>query len=186
MGFSLCCVKEKGGVMDKKSIGNLISYERNRKKVSLQQLASGICSVAALQRTECGERLPDFSFKHLGKYVLGEGELLLLLMRMQEEIEIDDVHTQIEEKRILQYIERVCQDEEVAANVYSKAVWVFGTAAMKQEKWSEALWYTLQGEKLLADNGLLVHLPQFLECILFLTGKQDLSLRTEWKSKEMH
>lgn len=278
-------MREKGGIMDKKSIGNLISYERNLKKISLQQLASGICSVSALQRIECGERLPDFfvleriierlgksvnkieflyneaayeiyylrelidrftekkeyeeaiqalayyerqhvakepihrqyiykmqaiiaaekeqnhqkakellelafaqtvkdfSLQCLEKYVLGEGELLLLLMRMQEEIEIDDVHTQIEEKRMLQYIEQLCQDEEVAANVYSKAAWVFGTAAMKQKNWREALWYTLQGEKLLADNGLLVHLPQFLERILFLTGKQDLSLHTEWKKQ---
>lgn len=271
--------------MDKKSIGNLISYERNLKEISLQQLASGICSVSALQRIECGERLPDFfvleriierlgksvnkieflyneaayeiyylrelieqftekkeynetmqalayyekqrvageplhrqyiykmqaiiaaeweknhqkakgllelafaqtvpdfSLKHLGKYVLGEGELLLLLMWIQEEIQIDAVHIQIEEKRILQYIERACQDEEVAANVYSKAVWVLGTVAMKQGNRKEALWYTLQGEKLLTDNGLLVHLPQFLERILFLTGKQDLSLHTEWKKQ---
>lgn len=46
--------------MDKRTIGNLIYYERNKRKISVQKLCAGICSVSALQRAESGERLPDY------------------------------------------------------------------------------------------------------------------------------
>lgn len=46
--------------MKKDSIGKLIHYERNKNKISQQELCSGVCSVSALQRLESGERLPDF------------------------------------------------------------------------------------------------------------------------------
>ncbi len=36
--------------MNKSEIGKLIHYERTKEKINLQKLASGICSVTALQR----------------------------------------------------------------------------------------------------------------------------------------
>ena len=271
--------------MDKKSIGNLISYERNKKNMNLQELSHGVCSVSALYRLESGDRLPDFFvleriFERLGKSVnkieflynepayeiyylreviekfleekdykqavdaltyyesrpeakeplhkqyiykmqavmmserdqnhkgaeelleealeltvpgfslvdlesffLGEGELLLLLLWIQEKMDIEAVPLQILGKQILSYIERVCQDEEAKANVYSKATWVLGTVAMEQQNLQEALWYTLQGEQILADNGLLMHLLQFLDRILELTKDQDTNAYTQWKKQ---
>lgn len=46
--------------MDRRTIGRLVNYERNKRKISAQELTQGICSLSALQRLESGERLPDF------------------------------------------------------------------------------------------------------------------------------
>lgn len=48
--------------MDRRTIGRLVNYERNKRKISAQELTQGICSLSALQRLESGERLPDFLF----------------------------------------------------------------------------------------------------------------------------
>ena len=277
--------------MDKRMIGRMIGYERNKRKISMQMLSEGLCSVSALQRLESGERLPDFFvlerlIERLGKSInkmeflysetayeiyylreiiekelaqknylevekaleyyqsrpeagetlhrqyickiraavegqgkqnheealsllgeamqltmpwleltdsfqvnnldnllLGEGELLLLLMWIQERMEQDVSLIQIDGRRILNYIERICQDEEARANVYSKAAWVLGTLAILQKNKLEALWYTLQGEEVLVNNGLLLHLPQYLERILYLTEQIDSEAYTEWKKQ---
>lgn len=271
--------------MDKKSIGNLISYERNKKNFSLPELSDGVCSVSALYRLERGERLPDFfvleriferlgksvnkieflydevayeiyylreviekfleeknyqeaegalvyyaskseakeplhkqyiykmqavimserdqnhkgaeelleealeetlpgfSLTNLEKSILGEGELLLLLLWIQEKMDIELVPLESVGTQILSYIERVCQDEEAKANVYSKATWVLGTVAMKHGNTKEALWYTLQGEQILADNGLLMHLLQFLDRILELTKDQEITAYRDWEKQ---
>lgn len=271
--------------MDRRTIGRLVNYERNKRKISAQKLTQGICSLSALQRLESGERLPDFFvleriIERLGKsvnkieflyneqayeiyylreiieeylekksydeaedalayymcrpeaketlhrqyiykiqavilsersqnhevakeliqnaleqtvpgflmhelesYLLGEGELLLLLLWIQENAATGNLHFQLDSERLLEYIERVCQDEEVKANVYSKAAWVCGTVAMEQQNWKDALWYTLQGERVLTENGLLMHLPQFLERILELTGKQKSGEQEEWRKQ---
>ncbi len=277
--------------MDKRMIGRMIGYERSKRKISMQMLSEGLCSVSALQRLESGERLPDFFvlerlIERLGKSInkmeflyseaayeiyylreiiekelvqknylevekaleyyqsrpeagetlhrqyiykiqaavegqgkqnheealsllekamqltmpwldlsdsfevreldnllLGEGELLLLLMWIQERMEQDASQIQIDGKRILNYIERICQDEEARANVYSKATWVFGTLAIMQKNKYEALWYTFRGEEMLVNNGLFLHLPQYLERILYLTGQIDPEACKEWKKQ---
>ena len=46
--------------MNRQSIGKLVLYEREKKQISIQNLANGICSISTLQRVENGERLPDF------------------------------------------------------------------------------------------------------------------------------
>ena len=107
-------------------------------------------------------------------------QLLLLLLWIQENAATGNLHFQLDSERLLSYVERTCKDEEARANVYSKAAWVCGTVAMEQQNWQDALWYTLQGEKILAENGLLMHLPQFLERILELTGKQKSGEQEEW------
>lgn len=106
---------------------------------------------------------------------------MLFLLWMQEMTKLEQI--EIDGKRILRYIERICTDEEVLANVYSKAVWVFGSLAIKQDNHYEAIWYTLQGEKILVENSLLMHLPQFLDRILSLTEKRDDKAYREWKKQ---
>src|SRR5574344_1613711 len=46
--------------MNRQSLGKLVRYEREKKQISIQNLANGICSISTLQRVENGERLPDF------------------------------------------------------------------------------------------------------------------------------
>ncbi len=46
--------------MDKRMIGRMIGYERGKRKISMQMLSEGLCSVSVLQRLESSERFPDF------------------------------------------------------------------------------------------------------------------------------
>ena len=69
------------------------------------------------------------------------------------------------------------------ANIYGKAAWVLGNMELKRQNPKEALWYTLEGEKRLAENGLLLHMPQFLERILQLTEEEDEKAYHEWKKQ---
>lgn len=270
--------------MNKSDIGKLIHYERTKEKINLRKLASGICSVTALQRLESGERLPDFwvlgrLIERLGKsvnkleflydesayeicylreqielfleqkkvpeaeqaldyyesmqlageplhrqyicqmrsvielemhknhreakrlleeairqtlpefdvtrldsYLLGESELILILMWMEADSDRGAAYIRADGRQMLAYIERVCRDEEVRANVYSKAAWLFGTIIMEQDC-DEALWYAGQGERILAENCRLLHLPQFLDRIVLLTEENDKESEAEWKKQ---
>ncbi len=139
---------------------------------------------AALLLEEAMEQtLPGFDLNRLDYYLLGESELLLLLMWIQEKIDVDLAHTTVDGNRLLHYIKGACQDEEVLANIYSKAVWVLGNMELKRENPREALWYTLKGQKMLAENGILLHMPQFLERILRLTEGEDEKAYGEWKKQ---
>lgn len=139
---------------------------------------------AALLLEEAMEQtLPGFDLNRLDYYLLGESELLLLLMWIQEKIDVDLAHTTVDGNRLLHYIKGACQDEEVLTNIYSKAVWVLGNMELKRENPREALWYTLKGQKMLAENGILLHMPQFLERILRLTEGEDEKAYGEWKKQ---
>lgn len=93
-----------------------------------------------------------FPVSAMEKYLLGEGELLLFLMWLEERMAQDASCLRIDGKRILNYIERICKDEEARVNVYSKAAWVLGTLAILQNNLPEALWLTLQGEEILVNR----------------------------------
>ncbi len=268
--------------MNRTEIGRMIRYERTKANISLQKMAAGVCSTAALQRLESGERLPDFFvlerlIERLGKSVnkteflydepaheicylrerielfleqkneeeaaraldyyestpqageplhrqyicqmraviesdlrdnrraaeklleealaqtvpgfdlhrleacvLGEGELILALMLLEAADDRGAAFIRTEGRQMLAYIEQVCRDEEVRANLYNKAAWLFGTVLMEQDG-GEALWYALQGERVLAANCMLLHLPQFLDRIVRLTGKKDRKAQAEWQ-----
>ncbi len=127
------------------------------------------------------QTVPGFSWSCLEDYCMGEGEILLLLLWLQENQESGEELIPVEPDKILQYIEKSCQDEEAKANIYSKAAWVLGTMAMGRQQWQEALRLTLRGEEILADNALLIHLPQFLDRIVELEIKCDAKESEAWK-----
>ena len=77
---------------------------------------------------------------------------------------------------LLHYIDKIYEDQEVRANLYSKAAWTMGNLAILKQDYREALWYTKQRERVLAENGILLHLPQFLERIL-VTKDSSINLR---------
>ncbi len=269
--------------MDKRTIGKLVNYERNKNKISVQKLTEGVCSVSALVRLENGERMPDFfvleriferlgksinkieylydeaiyeiyylremieshlerkeyeevrealsyyaeivedgnilhqqyiymikavlaaeeddnhlhafelvdmalrltvpkwSFHNLNSKVLGEGELVLLLMWIQEKLANDKSFHMVDGEILLQYIERTCSEEEVKANIYCKAAWVLGTMAIKASDYMSALQYSIPCVELLTRNSLLLHLPQFLERIVSLAEREDVVLYRDFK-----
>ncbi len=129
------------------------------------------------------QTVPGFSWSCLEDYCMGEGEILLLLLWLQENQESGEELIPVEPDKILQYIEKSCQDEEAKANIYSKAAWVLGTMAMGRQQWQEALRLTLRGEEILADNKILLHLPQIIDCILLLTDNRDEHAHAEWKKQ---
>lgn len=129
------------------------------------------------------ETLPELQVNEIGKSVLGESEIILLLMKLEIDQKIGEEVPVEAERKILSYIQTHVEDEEAKANIYSKAAWVFGKIEMERKNQQLALWYTLQGEKILTENGLLLHLPQFLERILQLTKETDATSYEEWKKQ---
>lgn len=129
------------------------------------------------------QTVPGFSWSCLEDYCMGEGEILLLLLWLQENQESGEELIPVEPDKILQYIEKSCQDEEAKANIYSKAAWVLGTMAMGRQQWQGALRLTLRGEEILADNKILLHLPQIIDRILLLTDNRDEHAHAEWKKQ---
>ena len=133
--------------------------------------------------------VPDLSFtdrcimEEIEELVLGEGELLLLLLWIEAKRRLGESELPIEGRRLLHYIDRTYEDQEARANLYSKAAWVMGTLAILKKDSQEALWYTLQGEAVLTENGLLLHLPEYLERILFLTKQLDRGAYEEWRKQ---
>lgn len=124
--------------------------------------------------------ISDFAWDDQDNRMLGESELVLLLMRLQAGTETGKEPPQADSPGIFSYIGKHCADREAYANVYSKAAWVLGNIALKRQNREEALSYALLGENVLADNGWLLHLPQFLERILSLTEGET---NREWKKQ---
>ncbi len=84
---------------------------------------------------------------------------------------------------LLHYIDKIYEDQEVRANLYSKAAWTMGNLAILKQDYREALWYTKQRERVLAENGILLHLPKFLERTLALTNKVYKKEYDSWKKQ---
>ncbi len=124
--------------------------------------------------------IPGFTWDGPDNRPLAESELVLLLMRLQAEAGTGENPPQVDGMEILGYIGKHCADREAYANVYSKAAWVLCGLALKKQSREEALFYALLGEAVLADNGWLLHLPQFLERILSLT---EGDVNREWKKQ---
>lgn len=130
-----------------------------------------------------GLTVPGFSLESVEDHILGEGELVILLLWIQEESAQRDFGFQTNHNQILSYIERRSQDEEVRANVYSKAAWTLGTLALQQKNKQDALWYTQHGLEALTENGLLMHVPQFLDRMVKLTVECDSCKYEEMKKQ---
>lgn len=114
----------------------------------------------------------NFSMERLAEYLMGEEEFILLLLYLREkdlsgEIRIKDYQTDL-----IQYIETVFKDNEVKVNIYSKVNWMIGESLFALGDYKVALETYLTGEKLLTENGLLLHLPSFLERILELSKRR--------------
>ena len=271
--------------MKKDILGSLVSYERSRKDISLQMLARGVSSPAAIRRLEAGERMPDyfvleriverlgrslnkvellydekvyeihylrglieqcleekdyaevqealayyesipegqepihkqyiykikgivlsekdknhkaaaemlgralaetvadFDMEKIESFLLGEEELNLVILWMKEMWFQKDVDFKWNPEKLFSYIDRYCDDEEIKINIYSKAAWLIGTYYMEKEEYLEALRYTLRGQDVLAENGILLHMPEFLERILVLTKLCEEDSYKTWKAQ---
>ena len=127
--------------------------------------------------------LERFEVDKLSDFLLGEEEMILLMLMLKEEMKVKNKNISIYARGLLDYVEKQYEDEEVRTNIYSKLAWLLGESAIKNNQYEEALELTLGGIDALTDNGLLLHLPQFLDRLLFLTKDRAEYVYSSWKKK---
>nr|WP_315101712.1 helix-turn-helix transcriptional regulator [uncultured Catonella sp.] len=127
--------------------------------------------------------LGKFEMDKLHEFVLGEEEIILLMLILNEEMKVKNKNISIYARQLLDYVEKQFEDEEVKTNIYTKLAWILGESAIRNKKYEDALEFTLNGINALTDNGLLLHLPQFLDRLLFLTKDRDENMYRSWKRK---
>ena len=127
--------------------------------------------------------LERFEVDKLSDFLLGEEEMILLMLMLKEEMTVKNKNISIYTRGLLDYVEKQYEDEEVRTNIYSKLAWLLGESAIKNNNYEEALELTLGGIDALTDNGLLLHLPQFLDRLLFLTKDRAKDVYSSWKKK---
>ena len=129
------------------------------------------------------ETVADFDIEKIESFLLGEEELNLVILWIREMWLQKDATLKLNPEKLFSYIERYCEDEEIKINIYSKAAWLIGTYYMEQEEYGEALRYTLKGQDVLAENGVLLYMPEFLERILALTKLCEEDSYKTWKAQ---
>jgi len=102
---------------------------------------------------------------------------------LKEEMKVKNTNISVYARQLLDYVEKQYEDEEVRTNIYTKLAWLMGESAMKNNNYEEALELILGGIDVLTDNGLLLHLPQFLDRLLFLTKDRAEDIYRPWKKK---
>jgi len=127
--------------------------------------------------------LERFEVDKLSDFLLGEEEMILLMLMLKEEMKVKNINISIYARQLLDYVEKQYEDEEVRTNIYAKLAWLLGESAIKNNNYEEALELTLGGIDALTDNGLLLHLPQFLDRLLFLAKDRSKDVYSSWKKK---
>ena len=127
--------------------------------------------------------LERFEVDKLSDFLLGEEEMILLMLMLKEEMKVKNTNISVYARQLLDYVEKQYEDEEVRTNIYTKLAWLMGESAMKNNNYEDALELTLGGIEALMDNGLLLHLPQFLDRLLFLTRDRAEDVYSSWKKK---
>ena len=127
--------------------------------------------------------LDRFEVDKLSDFLLGEEEMILLMLMLKEEMKVKNTNISVYARQLLDYVEKQYEDEEVRTNIYTKLAWLMGESAIKNNNYKEALELTLGGIEALTDNGLLLHLPQFLDRLLFLTRDRSEDVYSSWKKK---
>ena len=127
--------------------------------------------------------LERFEVDKLSDFLLGEEEMILLMLMLKEEMKVKNTNISVYARQLLDYVEKQYEDEEVRTNIYTKLAWLMGESAIKNNNYEDALELTLGGIEALTDNGLLLHLPQFLDRLLFLTRDRAEDVYSSWKKK---
>ena len=104
-------------------------------------------------------------------------------MWIQEKYQLGNDLSLLEMDSVLFSIEKICEDEEIRANIYCKAALVLGEILIGQGNHEKALELYTKGKDILVENGTLVHLPQIMERILNLSKNQNADLYNELKKQ---
>ncbi len=129
------------------------------------------------------QTMRGFSLMKLKEYAFGEEEIILLLMYLRVESKMGKMNILEYSEEILHYIEYSFSDDEVLANLYSKAAWIFVKELKRKNRIKEALLLCIKSVELLTGNALLLHLPQYLELILEFEREQNEEEYSKWKKQ---
>lgn len=127
--------------------------------------------------------LPAFRIERLEDYILGEEEMNMVLIWVEQKIRLGEFEIALYGTKILDYIRRTFDDDEVLANLYGKVAWIFMKELIKEEKVIEAAGIGIQAVDVLTANGLLLNLPQLLELLLSCYEKVDRRAYEELKAE---
>lgn len=130
-----------------------------------------------------GLTLPGFQIEKIEEYALGEEEVILLLIWLDEKNKQGEIDVLEHRDRILNYIRCTFSDEEVLANIYAKAAWIFMKEFMVRGKMIEAASIGNHTIDILIQNGLLLNLPQFLELLLVCYKEVSPEQYKDWKKQ---
>lgn len=158
-------------------------YIYKMKAIVLAEQDENHKEAALMYERALAETVSDFELDKIEKFLLGEEELTLVFLWIKERWLQNDVSLGMNPEKLFAYIERYCEDEEIKINLYTKATWFMGTFYIQEGEYREALRYTLKGQDVLADNGILLYMPEFLERILALTKLCGESSYDMWKQQ---
>lgn len=125
--------------------------------------------------------LPVIEIEKLEDHLLCEEELMLFVVSLRFREEVGEKIIPLYGNILLQYVDRNFRDEEIKTNLYSRIAWMIGDSLIKQKSYKEALVISLEAEKRLTRNGILLNLPQFLDRILVLSKGRNEKLYREYQ-----
>ena len=125
--------------------------------------------------------LPNFSIDRMEEYLMGEDEIIIILLYLRNKEQFDRNYLVKYGKTILGYINKRFQDDEIKCNLYGRVAWIIGDSFIKNDKYKEALAITLEAEDILTDNGLLLNITQILDRILFLSENRQAAIYDDFK-----
>ena len=125
--------------------------------------------------------LPEFSLEKLEDYLLGENELILLTLYLNNKEKLGENLLKTYGITILDYIERHFYDEEIKCNLYGRVSLIVGNSYIKNNRPDEALQVILKAEQMLTGNGLLLNISKLLENIIFISKNINTTLYQDYK-----
>ena len=117
--------------------------------------------------------LPGFQLGIIGDHIMGEEEMTLILMWLEQKIRLGETGMTRYGEKIFDYIRRTFDDEESLANIYGKAAWIFMREYVREGKWVETAGIGIRAMEILTSNGMLLNLPQIMELLLGCYEKLD-------------
>lgn len=148
------------------TIEAIVVYERdNNPKEALKLFRRAL---------EC--TIEKFDIERINEFLLGEEELILVIIILNIEMEYLNKDIGNQGYILLEYVNKHFADEEAKINTYTKLAWIIGESHIKSKRYGKALEISLESVEMLTDNGLLIHLPQFLDRILSLLPREETRL----------
>ena len=161
----------------------VISCEKKEGRKALRFLEEALKSTLIwwerIEITE-GEFLLD---DILELYPMGKEEILLLLMWIWQMWE-EGKSVRINGRKLVSLLtDYFKEDEEERAALLSKVCWVLGSLSLRQGKEEEAYFFTKEGENVLTNNRILLHLPQYLDRLVMIGEKINSSETEDWRKQ---